>query len=581
MLFKELEILQKNDELSLLELEFGRFLESIDSEISNNVIIAGMCCVQKQISGHICCSISDIISNSVYAHFLEFDITKEDLINDIQNSKIIGQLGDKKPLILDGENLYLQKLLKYEKELADFLILKSKNTHKLEDDSKNYVDQLFKEDPSTENLQKIAVLLALVKDLIIITGGPGTGKTFTVRKIIEVLHFKNKKYNIGLATPTGKAAQRLNESLDIKSFKLSINPAITIHKLLQANGKSGTFLYNEKNKLPIDVLIIDEASMLDINLWIRLIRALPKNVKLILLGDKNQLASVEAGSILGDVCSGATNKSSAELNDIVSLIESSSVALNEANDCIIELTKSHRFDKKSGIGILSSLINFESTEVVIGLLKDKSYPDINIIEPTNDTIENLIQEFVIQPFIANKENGFSFESLKKYQILCALRKGPFGVDSINDLAEKKLKKILGITFSEEWYEGRPILFTRNNSLLKVRNGEIGICIRNKNTGLFEIQLEQKETSPISVSRIQDYEPSFATTIHKSQGSEYDHISIMLSNHFNPLLSKQLLYTAVTRARKSVLVIARESIITSTVKNNIVRRSGLSQKIWKS
>ncbi len=577
MLFKELEILQENKELSLLELEFGRFLESLDSEISNNIIIAGMCCVQMQISGHICCSISDIISNSVYAQFLENDLSKNKLINDIKSAKIIGQIGDKKPLIFDGENLYLQKYLKYEKELADYLIQKSKTTHKLNDDSKNFVDQLFKVDPSKENLQKIAVLLSLVKDLIIITGGPGTGKTFTVRKIIEVLHLTNNKYNIGLATPTGKAAQRLNESLDLKSFEFLINPAITIHKLLQANGKSGTFQYNEKNKLPIDVLIIDEASMLDINLWIRLIRALPDYVKLIMLGDKNQLASVEAGSILGDICSGATNKFSKELNDIILLNDSSD--LNDVNDCIIELTKSYRFDKKSGIGVLSSLINSERIEEILSLLKDSSYPNINITAPSKDTIEELIEDFVIQPFIESKASGFGFESLKKYQILCALRKGPLGVESINDLAEIKLKKILGIKFSEEWYEGRPILFTRNNSVLKVRNGEIGICIRNKNTGLFEIQLEQKDSSPISVSRIQDYEPSFATTIHKSQGSEYDHISIMLSNHFNPLLSKQLLYTAVTRARKSVLVIAGESIIHSAVQNNIVRRSGLHQKIW--
>lgn len=577
--FKELEALQKKDEISLLELEFGRFIHSLDSTMPNNVILSGMFCVHNQMNGHICCSLSDILANPIYAQLLEPEISKQSLLEDIRSSNVVGQPGENKPLILDGENLYLQKLWKYEQELADFIIQKSKITHSLDKYSIKYVDELFKEDSSNQNLQKVAVLLSLAKDLVIISGGPGTGKTFTIKKIIEALHSKKKNASFALATPTGKAAQRLNESLRPEASEFPIHPATTIHKLLQARGNSGNFKYNEKNKLPFDVLIIDEASMLDINLWIRLLRAIPKTAKLILLGDKNQLASVEAGSILGDICSESTNDFSVELSDVLSLKTFSTHKSKPINDCIIELTKSYRFDEEQGIGVLSRLINIGSSKEVVDLLNDDSYPETTTHQPTNEVVKKLIRDFVINPFLENKRTGFSIESFKSHQILCALRKGPYGVEYINDLAETSLKKELGIKDSEEWYEGRPVLITRNNALLKIRNGEIGICKKNMQSGLFEIQLEQREESPISISRIQNYEPAFATTIHKSQGSEYDHVSIMLSNQPNALLSKQLLYTAVTRARKSVLVIASEVVITSTVQKNIVRRSGLRDKIW--
>ncbi|GAB5408816.1 MAG: exodeoxyribonuclease V subunit alpha [Balneolaceae bacterium] len=578
-LFKKLEELHQKKEVSLLELEFGRFLYSLDKTVPEQVVLAGISCVQKQINGHICCSISDIISNPVYQSLLETDTNEESLSLDLKKAKIVGKPGETKPLILDGGNLYLQKLWKYEQELADFLNKKSIITHSLDEGLKEHVDQIFSEDPSRESLQKIAVFLSLVKDLVIISGRPGTGKTYTIKRIVEALNHKDKKSNIALATPTGKAAQRLNESFDVESSALSTNFATTIHKLLQSRGASGSFKYNENNKLPFDVLIIDEASMLDINLWIRLIRALPEHSKLILLGDKNQLASVEAGSILEDICSGASiNFSNTLFPYGKSKIDSINV-LKPINDCIVELTTSYRFEEKSGIGIFSELINSDESEEVLRLLKNDSYPEVNIAQPTNKVINELIQDFVIHPFLNGREVGFNFELLKKNQILCALRKGPFGVEKMNELAEKSLKKVLGISVSGEWYEGRPILITRNNSLLRVRNGELGICKRDKQSGLFEIEFEEKEKPTISVSRIQDYEPAFATTIHKSQGSEYEHVSIMLSNQSNPLLSKQLLYTAVTRARESVLVIASESVITSTVQKNVVRRSGLRDKIW--
>lgn len=577
----KLEELQKKDKISLLELEFGRFLYSLASENSYLSIISGMICVQEQISGHICTRIDDILSNFIYKPLFEHEVTRESLSEELLSTTFVGKPGENQPLILEGDKLYLQKFWKYELELADFLLQKSKITHSINLESRNLVDNIFDEDSSKGNNQKTAVLLSLLKDLVIISGGPGTGKTFTVKKIIEVLNQKNPGINIALSTPTGKAAQRLNESLEANPLSYKKNKATTIHKLLGARGTTGTFKYHKGNKLPYDVLIVDEASMLDISLWIHLIRAIKKDTKLILLGDKNQLSSVEAGSILGDICSEATETFSLTISKELFTGEASSTNSESLNDCIIELTKSYRFGNKSGIKLFAESVNSGNNKYAIEILKAHAHEEVISREPTTASIEELIRNYVIVPFLNGLDNGLDFEHNKRFQILCALRKGPYGTEYINAVAERELKKRLGVRVAEEWYEGRPVIITKNNSLLKVRNGEIGICIKNHINGLFEVVLEHREDSPISVSRVQDYEPAFATTIHKSQGSEYDHVAILLSNQPNPLLTRQLLYTAVTRARESVLIIGSSSVISSTIVQSIVRRSGLKYKIWNS
>lgn len=579
--FSFFEELFESKKISLLELEFGRYLISIDPDLTFSVLVAGMFCVKKQQEGHLCSELKQVFEDQLYASLLDPLLTESQLKEDLLNSKLIGVGGEVLPLILENENLYIQKFWEYERELSEWLTRKANILKQTRKEVIEYSNSLFDVQDLEVDNQKIAVLLSLYKELVVISGGPGTGKTFTLRKLIQAQFFKNHKVKISLAAPTGKAAQRLNEALQLQSLDYDIEPAKTLHSLLGAKGSSGRFKYHKENKLPFDIIIIDEASMLDINLWIRLIRAVPEGAQLILVGDKNQLASVEAGSIFGDICNGSTNEFSPELSKVISVNNVDQSDLPLINDCIIELEKSYRFDDKSGINKLSKSILSEDSSKAIELFEDSSFNDISLIEANNDSIQKLIKNYVLSRYDHLKESKFSFEGVKTNQIICVLRKGAFGVEYINELAERKLKSKLSISISTEWYEGRAIIFSKNNSLLRIRNGEIGICFKDEKNNSLQLKREGHTNEHLSISRLQNYEPAYALTIHKSQGSEYDHVAIVLSNEPNTILSKQLFYTAVTRARKSILVIGSKAIIKKTISVDTYRKSALKAKVWNN
>ena len=573
-LISKLEVLYQKREISLLELEFACFLEGLDPEIQESVLIAGAACVHFQSKGHICSGLKDILEHPVYGKLLPTGGAR--FREELKVSTLIGDGENLTPMVLEGENLYLHKFWSYEQELAEWITRKSKQTHAVSDGLIEALNREFDGGTETEtDWQNVAVLISLVKDLVVISGGPGTGKTHTVRKIISMLEQSGiDPANIALAAPTGKAAQRLNDSLGLEGEQGSIRKAKTVHKLLGAKGDSGEFRYHQENKLPEDVIIVDEASMLDISLWVRLIRAIPERAKLILLGDKNQLASVEAGSILGDICRGADNSFSKSIAELIGDGVEISGEVPEINDCIVLLTKSYRFGEHSGIRLLSDAINQGDGQEVLRILKSEDYPGVGMAEPSNQNIERLINDFVIQSYPDLKSSGFSFEVFNRHRILCALRKGPFGAETINELSERRLKQSLGIASNIQWFDGRPVLITKNNSLLKLRNGETGLY----NDG--SITFESGIGAQITPSRLPDFELSYANTVHKSQGSEYKNVAVLLSNAENHILSKELLYTSVTRGRQSVLIIGYEDIITSTVRKVISRKSGLRIKIWK-
>lgn len=558
------------DEQRVIENEFRKFLYRMETVEPDLVSYVGMLCLRDWLNGHICISLSDLLKDSFVQD--RSGNVLQNLISTLMNSDLVGSPGEFLPLIMENDNLYLHKYWSYEQELANWISEKSKITNAI---SEAFIDQVNEQfgDERTVNWQRVAVKLSLIKDLVIISGGPGTGKTYTVRRIIEILsEVKGGALSIALAAPTGKAAQRLNDSLIDNNHQFEIPEAVTLHKLLGARGDSGTFRFNSRNKLPNDIVIVDEASMLDITMWINLIRALREDSKLILLGDKNQLASVEAGSILGDICFEADNSFSDKIQSFLKEEINRSTDKPPINDCIIHLNKSYRFDENSGIKKLADAINSGDAELVLDLLRSNEYPEITYLEGTSQDMQTLITDYVVNPFL-NKD-----EERQTHQILCALRKGPFGVEYINDVAEKELKRTIRIPSVQTWFSGRPIIVTRNNSVLKIRNGETGIAREEEGSG-FQILFDNAQTSPVSVTRLQNVETSYAITVHKSQGSEYENVAILLSNVQNRVLTKELLYTSVTRARQNLLVIGSDNIIKTTVRENIKRNSGLRSKIW--
>ena len=314
-------------------------------------------------------------------------------------------------------------------------------------------------------------------------------------------------------------------------------------------------------------MIVDEASMMDLSLWVTLINALPEHAKLIVVGDNNQLASVEAGAVLNDICKPSDNTFSAKIAANLNLNDTTENH-NAVNDCIITLTKSKRFGDQTGIQALAEAIRTEQAELALQLLEDKEWDDIKRVDNSTDNLDSLIHEYAIQPFFEND----SKDLLNTSSILCAVKKGPFGSKSLNEKIERALKAGLNHSLSKEWYQNRKIIVTKNQHALGVQNGELGIYKADRE----QVQFNNHQ---VAVSRLQSYEPGYCITIHKSQGSEYQQVLIVLPNKKNRVLTKELLYTAVTRAGLSVLIVGDRQLIKETILTPTLRNSGLMNKLW--
>lgn len=573
--------------LSHVEIEFARTLKRVDPTITDSTLLAAVICSTYQLSGNVCVYLDRLEKDARIQGLLEFlpggKLDVAALKADLTQSNMVGSPGDFKPLILEENRLYIQKYWKFENELVQWINERaSRSATELSAEAKDFIESQFVPLEDGEmDWQKVAVYLSLIKDFLIISGGPGTGKTFTVRKIIESLQkFNPAGARIALAAPTGKAAQRLTDTLSTSSdAELA---AQTLHRLLGAR-IDGTFVYGKNKKLPYDIVIVDEASMLDLRLWIKLIRSLGEHTKLIVLGDKDQLSSVEAGAVLGDICEGAKNEFTSSLTEVLAKNDiqfnqqaSDTIALN---DCIVLLTKSYRFGADSGLKLLSEAINASDVERTFQILKDETIKDVQWIEPDVQTVYKVIEDYCISTYMRSVSLSTveRFETYRDAQILCAIKKGPFGIEQINKETEARIKEKAGVPRNREWFEGRFILFTKNDRSLKVQNGETGIYFLDE--GQAKILVEGNADRRISAGRIQDFQPAYAITVHKSQGSEYKNVALILPNEQNAILSKEFLYTGVTRARRNTLIVATKSILEYAIRQKISRNSGLAEKLW--
>jgi len=595
-----LEDLREKEVISAVEVEFVRFLKEIHPSVQDEVLWAAAACIYAQKNGHVCLDFTkwdegwlfdDKKSNQKLT-----DSIKKAWLKALDKSPLVSGGGELQPLILESSRLYLHRFWSFEEELCHWLNQKSSGTNEVSETEKGVMQSLLNPtgDLFETNWQHVAVQLSFLKDLVVISGGPGTGKTFAVLNIIAA-HLLSKpegEYRIALAAPTGKAARRLAESIEsgrsnlpdhIQSKVEIPDTAQTVHKLLGSDFRGASFSFNKENPLTYDLVIVDEASMLDMNMWVRLIRAVGSNTKLIVLGDKDQLASVEAGSILGDIC-GGENSFSDNIVKSVSQIQGTNIPIAKEkpsiNDCIVFLTKSYRFGENSGIQKFAAAVNESNPDLAIEILQDSTLADLSWLEPTSENMESIVRDYAVNHHaeFKTKSQDERLKASNKKKILCALRRGPFGVEQINGKVESIIKRKQNVLAGRTWFEGRIVMATRNDALLQIRNGDIGIYTDEGN-GV--IQFEGEERQSLSANRLKDYESAFAITIHKSQGSEFDEVAVILSNQVNTVLSKEILYTAVTRARKNTLIIVNEDVLRKTILRSVSRRSGLKQKIWGS
>lgn len=537
----------------------------------------------------------------------------------LQQAKAVSQSGEGRPLILDGNQLYLARNWRNEQRVARAIQSRLSEINQSPFENQTFLETLFgtpKNKRPGPNMQKIACALATRAKLLILTGGPGTGKTYTVVRILALLLHRQERLRILLAAPTGKAAARLTESIrdsldsdEIKALPETLRTAIptkatTLHQLLRSRKNSRSFHHDEMNPLHADVVIVDEASMIDLEMMANLMNAVPPQALLILVGDKDQLSSVEAGYVMGDLCLDADQRGyTPETNEWITQATEESIPHDPSTRAdrlaqqTVMLKHSERFAAHSGIGRLAEAVNQGHIEQAINILNGShKFDDIHWIEknrPDKKLIDALCMGGETDSDIPEFEGYYTYlktlrpskdvprdlkaqnryfeevlDAFGTFQVLCAVRQGPWGVESLNKiiLAQFQKKRLLTSygTTDPEWYKGRPVMATRNDYELGIMNGDVGITLSllDEQTGKKTLRVIFKDPEgrkgPYKVvlpSRLTDVETVFAMTVHKSQGSEFGHVALMLPNPEKAIvLSKELLYTGITRARKKLTVI---------------------------
>jgi exodeoxyribonuclease V alpha subunit len=462
------------------------------------------------------------------------------------------------PLVLEGAaRLYLRRYWEYERSLADAILSRC--------DASAAVAK-------SEDLQQTAIDTALRRRFVVISGGPGTGKTTTVFKILRELVKSGVggPLRIALAAPTGKAAARLQETLraacDDELRKILPETASTIHRLLGPRHGSVYFRHDAKNPLPLDVLVVDEASMVALPLVAKLLAALPPHARVILLGDRDQLSSVEPGAVLGDIADAASQLG------------------GKLSGSLVVLKKNYRFGNDSPIFSLCEAVRAADADCALEILRGDNRPVLDAGEtPAPARLTEKLRAPVLAGFGAFANASDPAEALREFQkfrILCAHRNGPYGVGNLNRIVEAILRQAGAIDPGAQHYRGRPVLVTRNDYQLRLFNGDIGILLPDPGDGRLCAWFPGEDGNPrrIPAGRLPEHETAFAMTVHKSQGSEFGGTLLILPENDSPLLTRELVYTGLTRAREHAGIWFREPVLRAAIMRRQQRSSGLVEKL---
>ncbi len=549
------------------------------------------------------------------------------------------------PLVIDGNRLYLQRYHQFETQVSDVLTRLSRPTLEVKKEKLKQQLSLVFPPNNLEGIdwQKIAAATAITKQLAVITGGPGTGKTTTVTKLLLLL-LLNQKLTIRLVAPTGKAAARLSESIkaskirlakqlsfeadniDLSVIKEIPEEASTAHRLLGVIPDSHRFRFNKDNPLRLDLLIVDEASMVDLPMMHKLLTALPEHARLILLGDQDQLASVEAGAVLADICAGLQDPTSKEQPWRMRYSAQQAHLLSELTetqltgfiddktpfgDSLCMLQHSHRFKGDAGIGLLATAVNQSDLSKVLGvwqqnydelawlghgIISANKQENIGLVTLINQSVEyyrpylQLIQQLKVAYTVGMGEGDEAaigiIDKFNDYRLLCSSRAGDYGVEGINQQMADILTKRKLIDAKQEFYLGRPIIIKSNDYNLGLFNGDIGIILQDSaQPKRLMVHFIKADGSVLKVlpARLPKHETCFAMTVHKSQGSEFERVALVLqpkpSQAQWQLLTKELVYTAITRAKSHFSCLGSRQVFEHAVEHATKRASGLGEKLW--
>lgn len=651
--------------LRALDRAFVGFLRDLDPDAAPLVLVAAALTSHQLGHGHVCLDVYETLKEPDFALSLPPEGDLLDTPN-LLPSKVLAAVDGaawcralaesllvadgtdtspqamRKPLVLADRRLYLRRYWTYERRIAAALRKRLAEQQPTPDDLPQRLDALFGAANTAPDAlidwQKLACALATRRAFSIITGGPGTGKTTTVVRLLALLQApavqSGQPLRIRLAAPTGKAAARLTESISQQVQSLDVSPDIrqkipsevtTVHRLLGSRPGTRHFRHHAGNPLPLDVLVIDEASMIDLEMMANLLDALPPHARMVLLGDKDQLASVEAGAVLGDLCRDAENgyyspQTQAWLQAVSGEELSKSALLagdgqtHPLAQQVVMLRHSRRFGQGSGIGQLSRLVNQQQDREARALIAAGSHSDLFALALKGEQ-DRKFERLILdghkagaggpqgyrhylqllakrrpQPGAALDDECWTrwarevLQAFDAFQLLCAVRKGPWGVEGLNQRITHALYNAQLIESEHQWYEGRPVLMTHNDYGLGLMNGDIGITLRlperdDPRKQVLRVAFPRNDGSGgvrfVLPSRLNDVETVYAMTVHKSQGSEFVHTALILPEALNPVLTKELIYTGITRAKQWFsLIEPRQGVFEEALRRKVKRLSGL-------
>lgn len=506
----------------------------------------------------------------------------------LQASPLLGEPGSYAPLIVDAAGrLYFAHHWFDEQNLARRLIQLAGAT--LPQDAARVgqvLDSLFPAGQGPQpDRQKQAAALAARQRLLVVSGGPGTGKTTTVVRLLAMLAtLAERPLVMAIAAPTGKAAARMSESVRSARDSLPVTAAIrdqlpqqaqTLHRLLGLRPGSAQARYHAGQPLPLDVLVVDEASMIDLAMMARLVEALPSQARLILLGDRDQLASVDAGAVLGDLCSRVRYLPTTR--DWLAKTGAGSLPPDEGQatalaDSVVLLTHSHRFRADSGIGALAGLVNRGAAMPALQLLQQGRHADILQLSALEDAALWPQYQPYLDAIAANRPLDEVQAAFSRFMLLAAERSQ---VAQVNQRLETLLLQQGRKQAERDWYAGRPVMITANDYGVGLFNGDIGFTVEREQGLRVAFPAADGSWREFAPGRLPQHETVFAMTVHKSQGSEFDTVWLQLPASPGPVLNRALVYTAITRARSRFAVAGSDEVWMHAVQLAPVRHSGLA------
>lgn len=568
-------------------------LRRLDPTAPEAVLACAALCCEALAAGDVCLPLARVAGRRPLP---EHDFTLPPLVELrtlLESSALVGAPGRFAPLILDGERLYLARYQAYEQQLAERLLALSAERPAVDEALlSESLARLFAFNQQQPDWQRLAAAQAVRRRLAVISGGPGTGKTTTVVRLLAALLEQpgGERLAIGLAAPTGKAAARMAEAIRNAKAELPLadhlkallpEEARTLHRLLGSRGDSPAVRHDAARPLALDVLVVDEASMVDLALMAKLVDALPPQARLILLGDKDQLAAVEAGAVFAELCEGRgfDTEAAADLQRITGQTVPVETPRSALGDAVVLLTHSHRFAGDSGIGELARRINTGDAAGTLNLLREGRADLAWQAEPSQAALlERLEQGYA--PYLKAARRGEpaeAFAAFNAFRALTAQREGPWGVGGLNEALEARIKRRYSLAERERWYPGRAVMVRQNDYALGLFNGDIGLCLAGEH-GLRVYFEGEDGFRAFAPARLPSHDSAFAMTVHKSQGSEFSEVLLALPESPSPLLTRALFYTGITRAKHKVEIWGLPARLAEAVNTKAERAAGLAERL---